>query len=98
MDSKRLEEILDKLNAADSANEETPVEQPSPDAEGLVFEYHKEEKKEADEEAQEEEKPSLAETADVAEGTAAVAENVEADKENEESSIQEVPEITPFDP
>ena len=40
MDSKSLEEVLDKINALEAVSEKKVVEQPSPDAEGLVFEYH----------------------------------------------------------
>ena len=42
MDIKSLEEVLNKLNAIESEAAEEKAEQPSPDAEGLVFEYNEE--------------------------------------------------------
>lgn len=41
MNSRSLEEVLNKINDAEHAAEKKVVEQPSPGAEGLVFEEHK---------------------------------------------------------
>ena len=41
MNSRSLEEVLNKMNDAEHAAEKKVVEQPSPGAEGLVFEEHK---------------------------------------------------------
>ena len=41
MNSRSLEEVLNKINDAEHSAEEKVVEQPAPGSEGLVFEEHK---------------------------------------------------------
>jgi len=103
MDSKSLEEILEKLNSADLAEEESAVEQPAPGAEGLVFEYQDNEEKSEPESVEEvkEEVASITEEKEV-EALTSVEEpsgdvETEDSENNEESPVQEVPEITPFE-
>lgn len=89
MNSKSLEEILDKINSAEATDQEKVVEQPSPDAEGLVFEYHNDaEMKE--EEPSEEAAPEVNETEPVESIPLA-----EVASESDQTTEDTVPEQSP---
>ncbi len=82
MNSRSLEEVLNKLNEAEPAAENKVTEQPSPDAEGLVFEYHENQEKKGGEEKS---------ASDEADAPLAVAEN---NSPAEEAPAKELAENT----